>query len=648
MKQRHRNARSNRTSRTRTAIEALENRRLMSVVTINGTSGDNTFVLQAGKPGDTIVYNGNGGHDKITIESKGSVGTIFANVKLMNTSTGTWDLQLYNVEAGGVKTVTAADGKINGVINGVVDFSQTKLQSLAVVAQGATGSKAAIDEAVAPFFNEFHFQGDWGVNIGAATGKLDGIKVPLQVSDDYGTGTLHVSDLSDAANRNITLTDKQIIGLSPKPITYGGFNKLSVLAGSGDKTVAITGTSVTTAFTSFSGNDTVSVGNNGKFDKFSRSLNVAALYGKMGLTYDRSKDTNDNTWTIDNKTISTSGIGVLLTYGGNATVKLLTGIGHDTVTVNNTNANEFYLNTGPATDRVTIFAATGHVTVDTGTQDANNQPGDDVDNTDGTKGAMSWLAGGLSVKNAETFGLSDLSSAGGHHYTLSPGALFRDGKQMASFSGELMAAMLGSGGNDYLDAYGFDKPVLLEGFSGNDVLQGTAFNDILQGQLGNDTLVGGGGNDHLTGDEGNDLLDATGDGPGTTVKGGTGTDTLRTDSPMASVSSIEIYQYPGVVSGTVFADTNKNGTWNVGEVGKKGVQVWVDVNHSGTFDYGDLSAFTDSSGKYTIRDIDAGIYNLNVLPPFGYKQTTAAGAPTDLSIFSQTKLTGLTFGVAPK
>ena len=647
MKHRNRNARPNRTTRPSTTIEGLESRRLMSTVVINGTAGDNTYVLKNGKPGDTIIYNGNGGHDSITVQSTGTVGTIFANVKLMNTSSGTWDLQVVNVEAGGVKTVTAAGGKISGVVNGTVDYSQTTLRSLAVVAQGAAGSKAAIDEAVAPDFNEFHFQGDWKVNVGAATGKLDGLKVPLQISDDYGTGSLHISDLSDTANRSITISDKQISGLSVKPITYGGFNKLSVLTGSGKKSVSITGTSVSTAYTAFSGVDIVTVGNNGKFDKISRNLNVATLYGKMGLTYDRSKDTNDSTWTIDNKSVSTNGIGALLTYGGNATVKLLTGSGHDKVTINNTNANEFYLNTGAASDTVNVFASTGHVTVDGGTQDATGI-GDDVDNTDGTKGSMSWLTNGLSIKNAEYIGFSDLSATPGHHYTLAPGGLVRDGVQIGSFSGETYCALLGSGGNDYMDAYGFDKPVLLEGFSGDDVLVGSSFSDNLEGQIGNDTLIGNGGHDAFFGGDGNDLIDATGDGPTTDADGEAGYDTLRTDGPLASVHSIEMYQYPGVVSGTIFADTNKNGVWNASETGKAGVQVWVDVNHSGTFDYGDLSAFTDSAGKYTIRDIDAGIYNLNVLPPFGYKQTTADGAPTDLSIFSMTKLTGQNFGVALK
>ena len=647
MNNRTRQPRPNRTTVRSNCIEALETRRLMSTITFNGKPGNDTFLVQGAGPHDTIVYNGNGGHDTIKVESQGSVGTIFGDVKLLNSNGGTWDVEVVNVDAANHRTVAVANGKVTGVTNGAVDYSGTTVRNLTINVAGSLGSTAAIDQAAATTMNQFNFKGAFKVNLGTATGKLDGIKNPIQINA-AGNNDLYIDDLSDTADRTVTLTGTQLSGLSAKPIGYAGFDTVKVLAGSGDKKVAIKGNSSLTNFTSFDGNDTITVGDNGSFDKLTRTLNLVQYFGKTSLTYDRSADTADRSWEIDDHSVNTSGVNGVLTYSGNDTVRVLTGSGHDTVVVDNTNANEFYLSTGGSIDTVTIIAAKGHASIDTGGQEVANNYGDIVHTTDGTKGDLGWFPKGLSLKNAEFAAFSDQSNYTGHRYSLTPGALVRDGIQVASFSGAKLTALIGSGGNDVMDASTFDHPVQFEGLIGNDVLRGTAFDDNLDGQQGDDTIVGNGGIDFAAGGAGDDRLDFIGAAPKSSVDGQAGHDTLRADGQINTVLNIEAIKFPAVVSGSVFADTNKNGVWDSGDKGKAGVQVWVDVNHTGSFDAGDIAAFTDSAGNYTLRDIDPGQYAVNVLVPVGFKQTDHSGKPYMVTLGAGMKLTGIKFGVAPK
>ena len=105
------------------------------------------------------------------------------------------------------------------------------------------------------------------------------------------------------------------------------------------------------------------------------------------------------------------------------------------------------------------------------------------------------------------------------------------------------SAIMGTGGEDYLSAYG--KGVArsfygyggsdqiygglnddyIDGGTGNDVLNGDEGNDTLYGGEGNDKLYGGNGNDTLTGGEGDDHLDGGWDDD--LLHGGVGNDFLE-------------------------------------------------------------------------------------------------------------------------
>ncbi|NQV23898.1 MAG: hypothetical protein HQ518_05965 [Rhodopirellula sp.] len=91
-----------------------------------------------------------------------------------------------------------------------------------------------------------------------------------------------------------------------------------------------------------------------------------------------------------------------------------------------------------------------------------------------------------------------------------------------------MAVLVGTSGDDILDALQFPGSVTLLGGDGDDQLSGSdTAADVLRGGAGNDQLAGFGGDDLLFGDEGDDLLNG---GAGhDTLRGGDGLDTVTDD-----------------------------------------------------------------------------------------------------------------------
>jgi hypothetical protein len=77
------------------------------------------------------------------------------------------------------------------------------------------------------------------------------------------------------------------------------------------------------------------------------------------------------------------------------------------------------------------------------------------------------------------------------------------------------------------------------------------------------------------------------------------------------------------ITGTVFNDVTGNGTRDSGDNGVANVKVFVDANHSGSFDTGELNAVTNSSGVYTIANVPLGAASLLEVLPSGFRATTA-------------------------
>ena len=63
------------------------------------------------------------------------------------------------------------------------------------------------------------------------------------------------------------------------------------------------------------------------------------------------------------------------------------------------------------------------------------------------------------------------------------------------------------------------------------------------------------------------------------------------------------------ISGTVFADTNKNGVRDAGEHGLAGITVYLDLNSNGALDATDLKTVTTADLYYTPSVNEAGSYS---------------------------------------
>ena len=101
----------------------------------------------------------------------------------------------------------------------------------------------------------------------------------------------------------------------------------------------------------------------------------------------------------------------------------------------------------------------------------------------------------------------------------------------------------------------------------------------------------------------------------------------------------------GSITGTVFTDTNGNGTQDSGELGISGVTVYIDANNNGVLDSGDTSTTTNGSGVYTFGGLAAGTYHIRQVLPGGKTQDfPAANAAENLSLTAGQAATGANFG----
>ncbi len=80
------------------------------------------------------------------------------------------------------------------------------------------------------------------------------------------------------------------------------------------------------------------------------------------------------------------------------------------------------------------------------------------------------------------------------------------------------------------------------------------------------------------------------------------------------------------IYGTIFSDTNKNGTRDAGERGLAGLTVYIDANNNSVLDVGELSITTaedkfytpavDEAGNYSFTHLPNGVYTVrSILPP---------------------------------
>ena len=101
---------------------------------------------------------------------------------------------------------------------------------------------------------------------------------------------------------------------------------------------------------------------------------------------------------------------------------------------------------------------------------------------------------------------------------------------------------------------------------------------------------------------------------------------------------------PAQISGTVYNDSNGNGTRDAGEAGLGGWTVFVDANGSGN-PAGQPQAVTAADGSYSIQNLPEGNFPVRVVGQSGYTCTQPSGGCTYSEHFTfDVNLTGLDFG----
>ncbi len=115
--------------------------------------------------------------------------------------------------------------------------------------------------------------------------------------------------------------------------------------------------------------------------------------------------------------------------------------------------------------------------------------------------------------------------------------------------------------------------------------------------------------------------------------------TFISDVQLASVSAASI-------SGTVFSDSNANGTLNSGEKGLANVRVFIDAKDTGSYVSSDVSVFTSSTGSFTFAGLGAGTYRIREVLPAGYVSTAPSTGYFNVTV-AKSNVTGLLFADAP-
>ena len=124
--------------------------------------------------------------------------------------------------------------------------------------------------------------------------------------------------------------------------------------------------------------------------------------------------------------------------------------------------------------------------------------------------------------------------------------------------------------------------------------------------------------------------------PTTAADNGTFTNLpLGPNNELVQISSVTLLDG---VYGTVFTDTNGNGTQDSGEAGVAGRTVFVNVDGSGQPDSNNPSAVTDASGNYVIAAVPAGSYQVEEVLPAAASLTTKLQTVTFATSQAATKV----------
>ncbi|HEX4795988.1 MAG TPA: SdrD B-like domain-containing protein [Humisphaera sp.] len=107
-------------------------------------------------------------------------------------------------------------------------------------------------------------------------------------------------------------------------------------------------------------------------------------------------------------------------------------------------------------------------------------------------------------------------------------------------------------------------------------------------------------------------------------------------------------QPAGSISGMIFSDFNADGLLNGSDAGMSNGTVYIDSNNNGTFDVGEKSVKSSNAGAFTFFNLAPGTYTVREIPLPGYRLTTpgvrsvvVTTAPAPAITFGNQRLAGI-------
>lgn len=114
-----------------------------------------------------------------------------------------------------------------------------------------------------------------------------------------------------------------------------------------------------------------------------------------------------------------------------------------------------------------------------------------------------------------------------------------------------------------------------------------------------------------------------------------------------AIEALESRQLLAGISGTVFIDTDRDGTRDSGEAGASSRTVYLDANNNSSLDSTEKKTTTNSSGAYSFTNLAAGTYKIRQVLPSGWIQTSPSNNfGNNATVTSSQTKTGLNFGSA--
>ncbi len=125
----------------------------------------------------------------------------------------------------------------------------------------------------------------------------------------------------------------------------------------------------------------------------------------------------------------------------------------------------------------------------------------------------------------------------------------------------------------------------------------------------------------------------------------------RIENGHVDIGAFETQVAVGSIAGVFFNDVDKDGVRDSTEPRLADMQVYIDANHNATFDPGEQTTFTDTTGAYNFTGLTAGTYRVRAVQPPGWVRTKPSGVypagfydvTIDLSVNSGA-VTGKDFG----